>query len=168
MRGVFVTVVGNVGADPVARDTAGGRVVTFNLGVSERYFDRSKELWADRPTTWYRISCWNPQLGRNIGECVRRGERVMVTGRLRFGTYQDKDGVERASLEVVAEHVGHEMSFASTRYMKQERRQAPDGANGGEESEERPEPDEFAEDLDDVPGVDLDTGELLDEERVPV
>ena len=166
MRGVFVTVVGNVGADPVARDTAGGRVVTFNLGVSERYFDRSKEQWADRPTTWYRISCWNPQLGRNIGECVRRGERVMVTGRLRFGTYQDKDGVERASLEVVAEHVGHEMSFASTRYIKQERRQAPEGT--GEESEERPERDEFAEDLDDVPGVDLDTGELLDEERVAV
>ncbi|HEX5533811.1 MAG TPA: single-stranded DNA-binding protein [Actinomycetales bacterium] len=165
MRGVFVTVVGNVGADPVARDTAGGRVVTFNLGVSERYFDRSKDQWADRPTTWYRISCWNPQLGRNIGECVRRGERVMVTGRLRFGTYQDKDGVERASLEVVAEHVGHEMSFGLSRYTKMERKQAQDGADGGQE---RSELDDFAEDLDDVPGVDLDTGELLDEERVPV
>jgi single-strand DNA-binding protein len=118
MRDINLTVVGNVGADPVARETdKGDLVVSFNLGSTPRVYDRVQGLWVDGPTSWFRVSCWR-ELGKNVGESIRKGERVIVSGRLRVGTYADKDGVERTSVELVAEHVGHELTFGTTRYTR--------------------------------------------------
>lgn len=117
MRDINVTVVGNVGADPVVRDTVNGRVANFNLGSTPRIFDRASEQWVDGGTTWFRVACWR-ELGANVAESLRKGERVVVVGRLKVGTWEDKEGGERTSVEIVADHVGHELTFGTTRFTR--------------------------------------------------
>ncbi|GAB2674624.1 single-stranded DNA-binding protein [Thalassiella azotivora] len=117
MRDVTVTVVGNVGADPVVHKLRSGDEVTrFSVGSTPRVLDRGTGEWGDGPTTWYRVSCWR-QLGANVADSLRRGERVVVVGRLRVSTWE-QDGAERKEVEVVADHVGHELSFGTTRYQR--------------------------------------------------
>ena len=118
MREISLTVVGNVGADPVQRETdKGDKVTSFNIGCTPSAFDRVQAMWVDGPTTWFRVSCWR-ELGKNVVESIRKGERVIVSGRLRVSTYADKDGVERTSVELVADHVGHELTFGTTRFTR--------------------------------------------------
>lgn len=158
MREVTVTVVGNVGSDPAIRETPHGQVANFNVGSSNRFYDRTSGQWTDGPTSWYRVACWN-RLGRNAAESFRKGERVIVVGRLKVGTYQDKDGVERASVEITADHVGHELTFGTTRFARFVRERdeaagADDGVPPGDDEEPEAE-------------VDLVTGEMLDGDAVP-
>lgn len=117
MRDVNVTVIGNVGADPVVRDTPNGRVTQFNLGTSPRFFDRETAEWRDGDTTWFRVACWR-EMGANVAESFRKGERVMVVGRLQVNTWQNKEGIDRTSVEITADHVGHDLTFGTTRYTR--------------------------------------------------
>ena len=154
MRDISVTVIGNVGADPVVRDTPVGRVTQFNLGSSPRVFDRATDRWRDGDTTWFRVECWR-ELGANVAESMRKGERVMVFGRLKVGTWESKEGETRTSVEIVAEHVGHELTFGTSRYSRVIRTSQVPGQDDGRHE---------GEDVDqDLPAVDAD-GVVLDPE----
>ncbi|HZI96525.1 MAG TPA: single-stranded DNA-binding protein [Actinomycetales bacterium] len=117
MKDVNVTVVGNMGADPVVRETPGGKVTQLNVGASPRFYDREAGEWRDRDTTWFRVECWS-QLGANAAESLRKGERVIVSGRLKVSTWETKEGAERTSVEIVADHVGHDLTFGTSRYSR--------------------------------------------------
>ncbi|NQX10085.1 single-stranded DNA-binding protein [Microbacteriaceae bacterium VKM Ac-2855] len=111
-----VTIVGVIGTDPKRIDTAGGALVSFRLASSQRRFDRSTEKWVEGSTNWYSVSVFR-ELGENALTSLRRGERVIVSGRLsvRSWTSGERTGTD---VVVTAEAVGHDLAFGTSQFHK--------------------------------------------------
>jgi single-strand DNA-binding protein len=106
----FITVVGNVGADPRTRMVAGGQVVTdFRIASTPRKVDRTTDAWIDGETIWFGVSCWR-MLAENVAASVKKGDRVVVTGRLRARSWTTEQGEERSNLEIEAQTVGFDLA----------------------------------------------------------
>lgn len=94
-----VTVVGRVGQDPEVRYTSNGTAVAnFSLATSERWKDSNGER--QEKTTWHRISFFGKP-AEIAGEYVRKGGVVGVIGKLDVRKWQDKDGNNRETTEIV-------------------------------------------------------------------
>ncbi len=96
-----VILIGNLGADPETRHTAGGNAVT-NLSVA------TSEAWRDRQTgeqrentEWHRVVLFG-KLGEIAGEYLRKGSKVYLEGRLQTRKWQDRDGNDRWTTEIIA------------------------------------------------------------------
>ena len=112
-----VTVCGNVVADPTHRRTdAGVDVCGFRIASTARYRDRSGQ-WADGATSWYSVTAWNG-LGANCAASLRKGERVVVSGRLRTRDWTTEDGRSGTSVEITAWSVGHDLAWGTTRFSR--------------------------------------------------
>lgn len=108
-----ITVIGAVGNDPRVHVTAQGLTITsFRLASTRRVFDRVKGTWEDGETNWYTVSTFR-QLAKNAAVSIRRGDRVVVHGRLRLRAWEsgDKSGT---AIEIDAEAVGHDLTWATT------------------------------------------------------
>lgn len=100
-----VTVVGHVGGDPELRFTSSGTAVaSFSLANTPRTKGTNGE-WGDGETMWLRVTAWNKQ-AEAVAEEVRKGQKVIVVGRLAQKSYKTKDGEDRTSLELTADEVG--------------------------------------------------------------
>src|SRR5690348_3964282 len=97
-----VLLLGNLGADPELRVTAGGQaVLKLRLATTESYLDRNKTR--QERTEWHQITLWGPR-GEALAKFLKKGERVFVEGRIQTSTYE-KDGEKRYRTEVVATNV---------------------------------------------------------------
>ena len=95
-----ITLVGNTGTDPTLKYTPNGRqVCDFRLAVSSRRGQNSEE-----ETEWFTIVCWE-RLAETVAQYLTKGKPVLVSGRFRSSTWQDKEGKERMRNEVVASAV---------------------------------------------------------------
>lgn len=100
----IVTVVGNLGSDAEFRKTPKGTPVTsFNIANTPRKSINGE--WVNGDTTWFRIFVWNYDAA-GTANVLRKGDKVIVTGRLQISKYTTKDGEERQSLEINADTVG--------------------------------------------------------------
>ena len=100
----IVTVVGNLGSDAEFRKTPKGTPVTsFNIANTPRKSVNGE--WVNGDTTWFRIFVWNYDAA-GTATLLRKGDKVLVTGRLQISKYTTKDGEERQSLEINADTVG--------------------------------------------------------------
>lgn len=128
MNDTYVTVVGNLVGEPNHTVTAGGtHMVTMRLASTPRRYDASKGGWRDGDTLFVNVSCWR-SLAENVAASVRKGEQIVVTGRLRMRTYTTKDGGRRTSVEIDAGAVGHDLSRGVSRFTKTQRYTGhPDG-----------------------------------------
>lgn len=98
-----VMLLGNLGADPELRVTAGGTsVLKIRLATTESYLDRDKQR-AER-TEWHSVVVWGKR-AEGLGKILRKGDRVFVEGGLRTQSYDDREGVKRYRTEVVASNV---------------------------------------------------------------
>jgi single-strand DNA-binding protein len=96
-----VMLIGNLGKDPEVRYTASGTAVAgFSLATSERFKGKNGE-WEDR-TEWHNITLWG-RLAEIAGEYLAKGKTVYIEGRLQTRKWQDKDGRDRYTTEVVGE-----------------------------------------------------------------
>lgn len=96
-----VTLVGNLGADPEIKNMNDGRAMaTMSLATSERWKDKSTGAQQEK-TEWHRIKVFNEHLVKIAQDYLRKGNKVMVEGRLETRKYTDKQGVERYTTEVV-------------------------------------------------------------------
>lgn len=96
-----VTLIGNVGADPEVRQTAGGvSVANFRMATSESWKDGAT---GERKTAteWHTLSAWGP-VADVIARFVKKGSTLYVEGSLHTRKWQDKDGVDRWTTEVKA------------------------------------------------------------------
>jgi len=122
----LITVTGVVGSDPRAI-VAGEelRITSFRLASSRRYFNRATGGWEDAGTNWYTVSAFR-QLGFNANASLRKGEHVVVHGRLKQRPWQagDKAGV---AIEIEADAIGHDLSWGMTQLQRVEARR--DGAS---------------------------------------
>lgn len=100
----IVTVIGNLGSDAEYRKTPTGTPVTsFNIANTPR--KQKNGEWVDGDTTWFRVFVWNHEAA-GVANTLRKGDKVVVTGRLQVSTFTDKEGAERKALEINADGVG--------------------------------------------------------------
>lgn len=96
-----VHLLGNLGRDPELRHTPSGMAIcTVSIATSSRRKDKtSGETIED--TQWHRVTFYD-RLAEIAGEYLKKGKSVYVEGRLKYGKYTDKDGVERNTTDIVA------------------------------------------------------------------
>ncbi len=101
-RGVNkVILVGNVGQDPEMKYMPSGNAVTnISIATSERWKDKQTGQQQER-TEWHRVVFFN-RLGEIAGEYLKKGSKVYVEGSLRTRKWQDKDGKDQYTTEIVA------------------------------------------------------------------
>ena len=101
-RGVNkVILVGNCGKDPETRYMpSGGAVTNISIATSESWKDKQSGETKER-TEWHNIVFFN-RLGEIAGEYLRKGSQVYVEGSLRTRKWQDKNGQDKYTTEIVA------------------------------------------------------------------
>lgn len=101
-RGVNkVILIGNLGNDPEVRYTASGAAVAnVSLATSEQWKDRESGEQQER-TEWHRVVFFG-RIAEVVGEYLRKGSQIYVEGRLQTRKWQDKDGNDKYSTEIVA------------------------------------------------------------------
>ena len=117
MNDTPMTIAGNVCDDPKMRFTRSGHPVT-NLRVastSRRYDQRTGE-WVDNPTLFMSVTCWRG-LAENVAESVRKGDPVVVTGRLTSHTYEVGEQLRYAQV-LEATSLGHDLARGKTVFTK--------------------------------------------------
>jgi single-strand DNA-binding protein len=96
-----VILIGNCGRDPEVRYApSGSAICTISIATSSRRKDKtSGETIED--TQWHRITFYD-RLAEIAGEYLKKGRPVYVEGRLKYGKYTDKDGIERNTVDIIA------------------------------------------------------------------
>jgi single-strand DNA-binding protein len=121
-----ITIVGNITRDPEMRYTAGGTsTATFGVAVNRSWRNQQTNEWEER-TSFFNVVCWR-QLAENVAASLRKGTRVVVTGRLEQRSWETEQGEKRSVVEVVADEVGPSLVFATADVHRVER-SGPDGA----------------------------------------
>lgn len=116
-----ITVVGNATADAELRFLpSGAAVCNFTVACTPRVKDG--DGWKDGETIFYRCSGWR-DMAENMAESIKRGMRLVVTGRFRVRGYE-VEGQPRQSLEIDVDEVGASMRYASVTAVKAERQAA--------------------------------------------
>ena len=98
-----LTLVGNLGNDPELRYTPNGvPVASFSLAVSKTWM---KDGQRQEKTLWFRVSAWNKQ-AETVSQYLHKGSKVLVVGEIEEArTFTDRQGNNRASLEVTAQTI---------------------------------------------------------------
>ncbi|MFD3991784.1 single-stranded DNA-binding protein [Streptomyces sp. NPDC058548] len=128
-----ITVVGNLVDDPELRFTpSGAAVAKFRIASTPRTFDRQTNEWKDGESLFLTCSVWR-QAAENVAESLQRGMRVVVQGRLKQRSYEDREGVKRTVYELDVEEVGPSLKNATAKVTKTTGRggQGGYGAGGG-------------------------------------
>lgn len=96
-----VMLIGNLGKDPEVRyTTAGTAVASFSLATTEKFKKKDGE-WEDK-TEWHNVTLWG-RLAEIAGEYLSKGKPVYVEGRLQTRKWQDREGKDRYTTEIVGD-----------------------------------------------------------------
>jgi len=101
---------GNLVSDPVRRVTAAGVVVTrLRVASNHRRFDRDRGEWISADPVYLDVNCWR-QLGDNVAASLKKGDSVLVSGRLTMREYDDTNGgVRRQTYAIEAVSVSPDL-----------------------------------------------------------
>lgn len=108
------------GATPAAPAGTGGSstpFTTFRMASTRRWFDRERGTWVDGRTEWFTVKAWRGA-ARNVAESLRKGDPVLVHGRLSTDEWSTADGEPRTSLVLDAIAIGPDLAFGTARYMR--------------------------------------------------
>lgn len=110
---ITTTLAGNLVEDPELRVTSGGRSVgNVRLAHTPRRYDRATDRWVDGDTT-YLSGSLRGAAAEHVAESLRRGDRVLVTGRLRQRDFATAAGEKRSILELDIEEIGVSLRYAT-------------------------------------------------------
>jgi len=112
----MITLTGFVATVPrhfVSRD--GVAITSFRLASTQRRYDRSKSAWVDGDTNWYTITGFR-QLATNAAGSVYKGDRVIVTGRVRIREWNDSK--QGTTVDVEADGIGHDLLWGTTSFTR--------------------------------------------------
>ena len=131
-RGVNkVILVGNLGADPETRSMPSGMTVTnIRIATSESWKDKASGAQQER-TEWHNIALFG-RLGEIAAEYLRKGSQVFVEGKLRTRKWQDKQGNDRFTTEIIADNM--QMLGGRAGGARRHGRWAAERGGGGERS----------------------------------
>src|SRR6202046_288409 len=123
-----ITIAGNLVEDPELRFTPAGQpVAKFRVASTPRYLDKTTNEWKDGDSLFLTCNVWR-QAAENAAETLRRGMRVIVSGRLRQRAYETKEGEKRTVYEVEVDEVGPSLRNASAKVVRSSRAM---GGQGG-------------------------------------
>lgn len=143
-----ITLTGVVATLPRALTTQDGLAITsFRLASSQRRFDRVQDRWVDGDTNWYTVTTFR-QLATNSAVSVKKGDRVVVTGRLRIRDWEsgDKAGT---NIDVEADALGHDLAWGTAAFSRSIGSTPVDTAVGSRSGDAPPQPAEFPGEGDD-------------------
>jgi len=110
-----VILVGNLGADPEVRQTNDGRpIVNLRMATSERWRDRNSGEQRER-TEWHRVVIFNEGLCRVAEQYLRKGSKIYIEGQLQTRKWQDQDGNDKYSTEVVLQGFNSTLTMLDSR-----------------------------------------------------
>ena len=109
----IITLVGNLTADPELRFAqSGAAVANFTIASTPRAFDKQSNEWKDGDTMFLNCSIWR-QAAEHVAESLTKGTRVIVQGRLKSRSYDDREGNKRTVFEVDVDEVGPSLARAT-------------------------------------------------------
>ena len=111
-----LTVTGFVGSSvrfSIGQEGGGVPYASFRLGSTQRVFDRAAQAYKDTPTQWYTVKVWR-HVATNVVQSLRKGDPVVVTGRLRTQEWSNLEGAH-TTLVIEAAALGHDLVFGTTR-----------------------------------------------------
>jgi single-strand DNA-binding protein len=129
-NGATVTLAGYVATEPnykTINETT--PKVSMRVAWNSRYLDRVTGEWRDGRTSYANVNCWR-KLANNVAPSLRKGEAVVVTGRLQVREYDDKEGRRRISVDIEADAIGHDLSRGVTHFMRTLRSAGDEAAPG--------------------------------------
>ncbi|WP_411373501.1 single-stranded DNA-binding protein [Arthrobacter sp. MPF02] len=181
----LITIRGFVATEVTSSTTTGGTATaSFRVGVTSRRFDEPTKSWVDGHTNWFTVKGYR-QLAGTIGCSIRKGQPVIVVGRLKLSTWE-KDGRVYHSTIIDAVGVGHDLTFGSANFTRTSSKpvlslveppRVPDNEHPGVMDEPMDEPEDHEEGQPDDDGhpsvviedsdggivsLDLETGELAE------
>jgi single-strand DNA-binding protein len=125
-----VTMVGNLVDDPELRFTpSGAAVANFRIASTPRTYDRQSGEWKDGESLFLSCSVWR-QAAENVAESLQRGMRVIVQGRLKSRSYDDREGQKRTVFEIDVDEVGPSLRSATAKVTKAMRSGGGEGGGG--------------------------------------
>jgi single-strand DNA-binding protein len=139
-----VTIVGNLTRDPDLRFTPTGQAnASFGVAVNRRWQNRQTQDW-EEATSFFDVVTW-AGLAENVAHCLKRGDRVIVEGRLDQRSWENQEGDKRSKVEITANEVAPSLRFATVQITKNDRRTpqtvpAGNGADNGAEHDDSEEP----------------------------
>ena len=98
------------------KTVAGLPIASFRLASTQRRYDRGAQKWIDAETNWYTVTTFR-QLAINIVGSIEKGQRVVVTGRLRVRDWQTGDRAG-TNVEIDADAVGHDLAWGTAVYTR--------------------------------------------------
>lgn len=113
---LMVTVVGWAATPP--REVSGDGVpfTNFRLGTTSRYYDQRQKEWVDRPTEWITVKAFR-ETARNVAASVRKGDPVVVHGRLSTEEWTGENGTRtNVVLDVTA--LGHDLTWGTSHFAR--------------------------------------------------
>ncbi|MFI5814908.1 single-stranded DNA-binding protein [Streptomyces sp. NPDC051643] len=126
-----ITIVGNLVDDPELRFTpSGAAVAKFRVASTPRIYDRQTNEWKDGEGLFLTCSVWR-EAAENVAESLQRGMRVIVQGRLKQRSYEDREGVKRTVYELDVDEVGPSLLRATAKVEKVRRNNQGYGNGGG-------------------------------------
>jgi single-strand DNA-binding protein len=112
-----IAITGNVATDPELKHTPGGVVIaSFRVASAQRRFDRNTNAWVDGGTNWYSVSAFR-SLAEHAHASLRRGDRVVLTGRLRVRNW-DNGTTRGTAVEIDADAIGHDLLWGTSAFTK--------------------------------------------------
>ena len=133
-----ITVIGNLADDPELRYTPSGTAVTnIRVAVNRRRRDAQSGEWVDELDGFFTCNVWR-DMAENVAESLTKGTRVLVMGRLRSRSYEDRNGETRWVTEIEADEVCPSLRWATAKVQKVSR----SGGSGGGQTATPPRPSE--------------------------
>jgi len=110
-----VILLGNLGRDPDIRSMQSGKkMASFSIATSKRWKDRNTQEQKEN-TSWHNIVVFNEGLVDVIEKYVKKGSKIYVEGELSTRKYQDKDGNDRYTTEVVLQGYNSNLTMLDSR-----------------------------------------------------
>ncbi len=126
----ILTVTGNLTDDPDLRYTESGAARTrFTVASTPRLFDQNAGQWKDGEPMFMSCTVWR-DMAEHVAECLRKGARVVVTGRLRLARWETPEGEKRQQHQLDVEEVGASLRYAHVQVKKLTRTTESGSAKG--------------------------------------
>lgn len=132
-----MTVMGNLVSDPESKRTAGGRTVA-RFRVAQTSVTERDGRWEDGETTFIRCVAYGPLADHMAASGIRKGSRVIVTGRFTQCDWQTETGERRSSLELNADDIGASVRHATVQITKANEHASPQPVSAGRSAQDDP------------------------------
>lgn len=117
MNETYVTVCGNLTADPDRISSEKGDFTTFRVAVNEFYRDQVSGGYVDGRSSFYKVVAFRA-VGANAHKSLSKGEPVLIHGKLRMSQWQGANGETRSAPEIEAVNIGPDLRFGIATFQR--------------------------------------------------